>query len=1588
MNTQNVFLQLLRKCLYLGIAVAFSGLTFAPLAQADDTDVFLGGVTDTSVSSKPNVLFILDTSGSMLDPISSSNPSARMPVMQDALVRILSEVNDVNVGLMTFNYEGGPVRYPVRYIDEPVDPGPVIRPIQQSGDDAQQNLNAVNINSHLLHGYANVSAPVTVSISDNNHDGQEAHSNRAWTRNGASLDTQSADLGLLFHNTGIPAGATILSAELLLTIHTERTGPTNLTIQVEDLANATAFPTSGSPNNVLRDRIKLPLTQSWNNVPDEAASVTVVSPNFSALIQEVVNKPGWAPNNRIAVILQGGDGRRQFRSRDNSTSLQPKLRITYTTAAPATKLTGLRFQDVAIPQGATITRAQLDFTAAAASSTSMKYDIRGENAANAAAFTTAANNIGSRPRTTNSVGWTLTESWEANTRYQSPDIAPVIQEIVNRGDWCGGNALGLILESSDPDRLTYSYDGDPLKAPALYVEYDISDLAAPNTGCLLSEIAARVNAGYNDARQLSNNTVATGENPLEIGRNNQPVGVRFAVPVSRGTEIVSARVEFTASHADSNSIPAVTIRGHKVANSPVFVATNSNISNRLSQATGASVSWTPGNWAADVTYSADIKTIIQEIIDQPGWEFGNSLSLLLTGTGSGTNNRRRARSFENSAAQAPRLVLRVRQNLVDLPGGVVQTVRQQLIQEVRDIRTVLYTPIVNTYMEAIRYFRGMPMHWGKQRGVQNTTYDINSRLSHPDSYTGGTLNRPAGPPPCTNANLNSADCLKETITGSPVYTSPILDPCQANYIVLLSDGEQNQYKSADDIPALLNTAPDPSFPKTCTTANSGATCGLSLAEFARRFDQSTAHSGNQTIKTYTIGFAFSSDFLRDMAVRGGGSYHTADSADSLVHAFQSIVADILSKPTTFTAPTLTISAFNRLFNSDEVYISIFEPQRAARWAGNVKKYFLCKPDQAGCTVGQLMDASGVPAVANGYIKPTAQSAWGNLQDGPDVEVGGAGMQIRDQGHANRNLYTYTGGSLPVDVNLNVAAHRIPASPTNNAAITKAMLGDAGMSDAERSSLINWIRGQDVDDEDGNSITNETRWIFGDPLHSAATVVNYGKQGDTPISKLFVGANDGGLRMINTSNGREDWMFIPKELLSIQRILRANPSGNHVYGMDGSPVAWANDINGNGIIEKPLGDSVKVFIGQRRGGRNYYAFDVTPDSPLTSLTAVVHPRLLWQINGDLTPGFSRLGQTWSTPLRTRILMNESGNPVLRNVLIFGGGYDSVNDAVFGPAGAGNAIFIVDANTGGLIWSASSSDAIVTVPDMEYAIPSDIRLIDTNGDGATDRLYVGDLGGQVWRVDLTGALTAGSGANTVVGKLAALSDPDSEADQRRFMYRPQVALVNDIEFSDNPKYIALAINSGDRETPLGETVDDRVYVLRDYQMSYMSDTNGDRLADTFETITTDDLYNATSDITSTDSIEDLQESSGWYIDLLDSGEKGITEGAVLISSRPGEPPIYTFNTFAPGQQATAQSCSISVGTNRTYYINLLNANGTDIIDETTQARSKYNDAFGIAPSQAVGQLEGQDTVSVGMGSTYSEEPDNLDLGDNLLPIYITE
>ena len=172
---------------------------------------------------------------------------------------------------------------------------------------------------------------------------------------------------------------------------------------------------------------------------------------------------------------------------------------------------GMRFANIALPQGATITNAYVQFTVDEVSTAAASLNIQGVAADSATAFTTAASNVSSRPRTGASVPW-IPASWPAidaaGVDQRTPNIAAVIQEIVNRPGWAGGNALSIIVSGSGK-RVASAFDiSSGTKAPLLHVEYStVADTEAPSVPTGLGGTAVtstQINLNWN----ASNDNVA------------------------------------------------------------------------------------------------------------------------------------------------------------------------------------------------------------------------------------------------------------------------------------------------------------------------------------------------------------------------------------------------------------------------------------------------------------------------------------------------------------------------------------------------------------------------------------------------------------------------------------------------------------------------------------------------------------------------------------------------------------------------------------------------------------------------------------------------------------------------------------------------------------------------------------------------------------------------------------------------------------------------------------------------------------------------------------------------------------------------
>lgn len=773
---------------------------------------------------------------------------------------------------------------------------------------------------------------------------------------------------------------------------------------------------------------------------------------------------------------------------------------------------------------------------------------------------------------------------------------------------------------------------------------------------------------------------------------------------------------------------------------------------------------------------------------------------------------------------------------------------------------------------------------------------------------------------CDNTNSSCQDSVANSMIGG-IYDSPINFSCQKNYIVLLTDGAPTRDRGANskipNLPGFLAATAQTS----CQGNNSalgpstGPNDGICLDEmsmYLKNHDMSIL-DGDQEIITHTIGFTLDLDLLADTAANGGGEYKLADDTTSLSVSLNEIILNIFDESITFTSPAVPVNAFNRTQNLADVYVSIFEPSKLMHWPGNLKKYKL----QNGKLIGQ----NGVPAVdvSTGFFNktPPAISFWSDEADGDDTTLGGAANKL--PAWNTRNVYSNLTGTS------NVALTNGSNSVTTGSTITAPQLGIANAAsfvEDIRAKVIEWARGKDNLDANEDFSIDDDRYEMGAPLHVRPVTVIYGGTAANPDAVVHTMTNDGFLHAINTRTGEEEWSFIPQRLLGRLYGLYVNGDNESTsYGLDGGMVVHIMNNDFIPGIDTSTEKAILLF-GQRRGGDAMFALDVSVRG---------EPTLLWTIDPGSDPALAEFGQTWSTPTIKKVSIGGT----TKHVAIMGGGYDDTQDATgYYEDQTGNAVYMIDVETGDVVWSAGANaahDLIMNTglnPDanatMKHSIPSRVQAVDLTGDGFVNRIYAGDMGGRIWRFDINDS--ADSASELVEGGLlASIGAADLAApvatDVRRLYSRADVVPVIATE-PGHKSYISLNIGSGHRAHPLEMNNEDWFFSIRDFNV--------------FNTILTEDydepvMFGDLIDITNDQSPVLLSSDAGWRLKLeAGLGEKSFSESLTFKGTT-------LFTTFTPTEGSNScQTAGPAGGTNRIYRISVLN--GSAQTDEQPDQQDK--------------------------------------------------
>lgn len=775
-------------------------------------------------------------------------------------------------------------------------------------------------------------------------------------------------------------------------------------------------------------------------------------------------------------------------------------------------------------------------------------------------------------------------------------------------------------------------------------------------------------------------------------------------------------------------------------------------------------------------------------------------------------------------------------------------------------------------------------------------------------------------------------------------------------------------------------------------------------------------AGDQPLeKSWVISDATGVGQTKDWAAAGGSSLLLIDKPDVLEGDLLGAFKQILSVSATFVGASVPVNVFNRAEALDNLYTAVFEARESQRWPGNVKKLRLVDTDGDG-TIDDIWDANDNPGFEStgddkGRISFDALTYWTTTDsvslpapgtsdtdtpvgaDGRVVDRGGAGQQIdglftgiigdRNADSGARQVFVEPDPNDPGTINGTPTAYVAFDANEPTATALAAYLDPNNPTDvAAAKELIQWGRGMDVDNEEANGVTAPRSWILGDSIHSRPLAINYGATPTgsyteaNPNIRLFYGTNDGAFHIVQNTNpstgtqsGDEIFTFYSRDALGNLKVRReeTETSAKMRYGIDGEPVSLTINNNNDANLDgsSPELDKVYVYVGMRRGGYSYYAIDA-------SLTTA-DPKQLWKITQTTGGGdFDELGLTFSTPVVGKVVYDGTA----KDVLIFAGGYnggwnadrtarigkdlDAQDDPV------GNAVYIVDAITGALIWKAVKGASTAKVSNTEYnhidlvdSIPSDVTPI-RNADGIINRLYVGDTGGAIWRVDLpVGTGTDWRKDNWFISKFAELGTDGTTTD-RRFFHSPDV--VETFEDSGEP-FDGILINSGNRADPTETDVENYLYYLKDFNITAGSSAVRTRAPITHATPGFVDQTTCLTGVAGAAGETCSDPALGWRIKLDGAGEKALSTPLV-------DGGRVFFTSYGP----TTATCEPSEGVGSVYVVNL--RDGTAVFGN----QRDYTLGPGI-PSGAIAL--GDAVLLPGGGAAFEDTDGDGDLDLTKLP-----
>lgn len=749
--------------------------------------------------------------------------------------------------------------------------------------------------------------------------------------------------------------------------------------------------------------------------------------------------------------------------------------------------------------------------------------------------------------------------------------------------------------------------------------------------------------------------------------------------------------------------------------------------------------------------------------------------------------------------------------------------------------------------------------------------------------------------------LRSALSVAGRIFAGKILTDPVQYSCQKNFTILSTDGYWNGAAGFDINGAAIgnqdNTEPRPKFDGgLLPTTSAGSVAGgkdtlADVAMYYYKTDLRDASKGNcvgafgaptnvclnnvppskkdtashQHMTTFTIGMGLDGfleyrpdyetatigtyaqitsgplnwgtakaddpsaiDDLWHAAVNGGGIYYSAKNpqalTDGLGDALRDIGARIGAAAAASTSNPQVTTKDNFIFSSN---------YRTANWDSVVKR------QRIDVATGKIL--TGVDWEAGAILNTMVSSAadvrtiylFDNAKPNKLRSFEFANLTATEKGYLDPATWTDPVTKLPQWDTLTVAAQTAGKAP---GALVKYLRGQTGLEDDNGSADFPFRGRENVL---GDIVNSETAYIkqpqfeYSDAGYLAYKAANKSRQ-----AVLYAAANDGMLHAFNSDTGRELWAYIPTMVLpNLYKLAVKNYK--HEFYVDGTPVVA--DIY-DGTAWRTI-----LVAGLNKGGKGYYALDVT--DPLT-------PKALWEFcdNSSICPQSDLdMGFSFGNPVITKLTSGEW-------VVMVTSGYNNADGKGY--------LYVLNPLTG-----AKKFPRIVTGcagPNCGLAKIS--GWIRSFKDNTAERVYGGDLDGNMWRFDVNNILAP---AGRDAFKLARVGNSATSLVQS-ITTKPELGIVegNAVVFFGTGRFLG-ASDPGDIST-------NSFYAIKD-DLSTVSLGNvrpSGRLVQ--QTLTNGVSTTGQNVRTNSNNIVDWGVKSGWYLDFPDVGERNFTDPSLVLGT----------------------------------------------------------------------------------------------------------